>query len=302
MRLRVLEVYGHATLQDGGRPGWRHRGVPPGGAFDRESLALANAMVGNPGDAPGLELGLGALVLDAPDGAVFAVVGAESRVIVDGRRRESPGRFRVRPGAHIEVGVGVVGARLYLALPGGIAGREELGSVSSHLIGARAELVAKVPCHLEDARLAELPDTLGATTFRVLSGPRRVLVPELDLGAEWRLRAQSDRVGLRLSGPAPPHGIELASEPMCVGAVQATPSGGLLIFGPDGPTIGGYPHVATVIRADIGKVGQLRPGQSVRFQEVDLPDARNLSQRNDRALERKVAQLTVRLDGPSPGN
>ena len=63
MRLRVLEAYGHVTLQDAGRPGWRSRGVPPGGAFDRESLALANALVGNAPGAPGLELGLGTLVL-----------------------------------------------------------------------------------------------------------------------------------------------------------------------------------------------------------------------------------------------
>ena len=83
MRLRVLEVYGHASLQDGGRVGWRHRGVPPGGAFDRESLALANALVGNAPDTAGLELGLGTLVMDAPEGGVFSGAGDARAVMVE---------------------------------------------------------------------------------------------------------------------------------------------------------------------------------------------------------------------------
>ena len=200
----------------------------------------------------------------------------------------------------MEVGVGVVGARLYLAMPGGIVGREALGSVSSQMVGARAELRAATTAWLPDARLAGEPSSLTGGAVRVMSGPRADRFPDLHLESEWRVRAQSDRVGLRLYGAAPAHGIELPSEPMCVGAVQATPAGGLLILGPDGPTIGGYPHVATVLRADLSRVGQLRPGQVIQLQIVGLDEAREAWKQWERDLAAKGTQLALRLNDNDP--
>lgn len=291
MRLRTLEVYGLVTLQAAGQP-WRRRfGVPPGGPFDRESASLANALMGNDETAAVIELGLGTLVMDAPDGGALAVVGAECRIDVDGRERPSQCALHLRAGAYLEIGIRAVGARVYVAVPGGFA----LGpSGAGERITPRSVLASREERMPAEARLAESPASLDTSVLRLLTGPRRDSLPELPIESVWRVRAQSDRVGVRLDGDASPHTVELPSEPMCVGAVQATPRGGLLVLGPDGPTIGGYPHVATVIDADMDKVAQLRPRDQVRLCLVSTEDA---DQARHDALERReriVAQLALR--------
>lgn len=288
MRFRTLEVYGLATLQGPHTPGRRSLGIPPGGPFDRESAALANALVGNSVDAPVIELGLGTLVMDAPVGGTFAVVGAECSVRVDGRERPSQSAVAVRDGAYVEVGVRAVGARLYLAAPGGFATASIEGGVR---VAQRTAIESVEDREVPEARLAEPPSSLVGDVLRVLPGPRGDVLPNVRLGGEWRVRAQSDRVGVRLDGDAPAHQVELPSEPMCVGAVQATPKGGLLVLGPDGPTLGGYPHIATVIEADLDRVAQLRPRDIVSLLVVTEKQAKEARRRSLARLERTLFQL-----------
>ena len=294
MRLRMHEVYGHVTLQDGGRTGLRAQGVAPGGVFDRESAALANALVGNPGNAVVVELGLGALVFDAPEGGCLGIVGAECRLVVDGRPRAAPGRVGLRAGALVEMGVRALGARIYLAVSHGFQAKELMGSASGIRVQARDTLVAAEGMPCQDVRLAAPPRSLGHAVLRVVPGPRQGACPPIPWEAPWRVRVASDRVGVRLEGESAAHGIELPSEPMCVGAIQATPAGGLLILGPDGPTVGGYPHVATVIDADFDRVGQLRPRDTLRFEETTLEAAAVARREHLNRLERVRRQLLLR--------
>ncbi|MCB8932125.1 MAG: hypothetical protein H6534_01670 [Chthonomonadaceae bacterium] len=291
MRLRALEVYGLVTLQGPPQSGRRKFGIAPGGAFDRESAALANVLMGNGEDAVVIELGLGTLVMDAPDGGALAVVGAECRVEVDGKERAAQSAMHLRAGAYVEVGIRAIGARVYVAVPGGFlsAGLGAGERISTRRVLSSAEERTPVEC-----RLAEGPGSLDTRVIRVLPGPRLDRVPNLRLEGEWRVRPQSDRVGVRLDGESQPHGTELPSEPMCVGAVQATPKGGLLVLGPDGPTIGGYPHVATVIDADLDKVAQLRPRDQVRLKRVTLEEAQQARRAARSKRDQILAQLALR--------
>lgn len=294
MRLRLHEVYGYATLQDAGRSGWLAQGVAPAGPFDRESASLANALVGNPEGTAVIELGLGTLVFDTPEGGTLGIAGAEGRLIVDGRPRDIPGRVTLRAGALVELGVRFLGSRLYVAVPGGFEGSLQLGSVSGTAVKSRATLRGGDGDPTQDVRLAAPPESLKHPVLRVLPGPRCDAVPPIPWEGEWRVRAASDRVGVRLKGASPPHGVELPSEPMCVGAVQATPAGGLLILGPDGPTVGGYPHVATVIDADLDRVGQLRPRDVLRFELVDAEGAAEAAGERRKRMHLVRRQLMLR--------
>ena len=294
MRLRLHEVYGHVTLQDVGCQGWLAQGVAKAGPFDRESAGLANALVRNPVGTAVIEMGLGTIVFDAPEGGTLGIAGAEARLVVDGRPRDIPGRVVLRPGAIVELGVRFLGSRLYVAVPGGWDAKPCLGSVSGTPVNMRDTLHGAEGPATVDVRLAAGPESLEHRVVRVLRGPRCDAVPPIPWDGDWRVRAASDRVGVRLEGDAPPHAVELPSEPMCVGAVQATPAGGLLILGPDGPTVGGYPHVGTVIDADLDKVGQLRPRDVLSFAFVDAEAAAKASSERHQRMLRVRRQLMLR--------
>jgi len=154
--------------------------------------------------------------------------------------------------------------------------------------------VAYEPEAMPARRLADAPESCRQGAIRVVAGPQSVL---FDLGSFGEFRAvvshASDRVGVRLAGAFQPHTWELPSEPACVGAIQVTGAGELLILGPDGPTIGGYPKVAVVIDADLDRVGQLRPGESVAFKVVSLAEARRLAQARAKRLREVLFGLRI---------
>jgi biotin-dependent carboxylase-like uncharacterized protein len=176
------------------------------------------------------------------------------------------------------------GCRAYLAFAGGVAVPETLGSRATDLAagfgglqgrplraGDRIAAGTTGPHGLAPARVP----AAGATgALRVLPGPqadafddaaRRTLAD-----STFTVRAESDRVGCRLSGPALPHRgpAEIVSDGMLPGCIQVPPDGQPIVMGPDGPTTGGYPKIATVIGADLWRLAQLAPGESVRFREV----------------------------------
>ncbi len=237
--------------------------------MDRESAALANALVGKPRDASVWELTLFGAVFVAEENGMVAVVGAPCEVVVGETRRPGDGRYVVAKGDRIAVrGKVGRGARIVVAwsMVSGVA-----------------------------LRLAEPVSSLALGPLNLCPGPQSSLFPMESLqDTHWSLGVHSDRVGLRLTcGNAPTHDHELPSEPACVGAVQWTPSGTLLVVGPDGPTVGGYPKVAVVAEADVDRLGQLAPGTSVGFRVIDWDEASALRQTSRTRLDARIEAIKL---------
>ncbi len=279
MALVVVRAGAFTTVQDRGRPGWRDRGVPVGGAFDRLSFDLANALLGNPPDSAALELSLMGGEFYAEGPLSLALVGAEmpARIVSPGgdvRDLRAPLSFRMRRGEWLQIGGASAGARLYLAVRGGWQVDPILGSRSSE---ARLEAGTRLdadPIEIPGAHLehGHRPDP-NAGPIRVIDGPdgsARLLDRH-----DYRVSGSSDRMGLRLDGP--PVSVETnptrLSAPVAPGAIQVA-GGRPILLGVAGGTMGGYPHVAHVISADLDRIGQARPGDTLRFQRIGLEDAR----------------------------
>jgi KipI family sensor histidine kinase inhibitor len=279
-----------ATVQDLGRPGLGHLGVPRSGAADTASLRQANQLAGNPPDAAGLEFTLGKAILRFTVDALAAVTGAAAPVtLVTGPGRpaaaiEPATAFAVPAGTELRIGTPPSGLRTYLAVRGGIDVPAVLGSRSADLLSRLGPAplragdllpVGGAAAHATPSRPGPAPHRVPPagqpTALRVLPGPRDdwFAAGAIDLlcRAGYLVTPASDRTGLRLDGPALPRARtgELASEGMVTGALQVPPDGRPILLLADHPVTGGYPVIAVVASADIGLAAQLRPGQRVRF-------------------------------------
>jgi antagonist of KipI len=270
MSLTVLDPGPYSLLVDLGRPASRSLGVPVGGAADRAALALGNALVGNPPDAVALELTLAGPTLRAEHQTACVVFGAPFTGSVPAGTT-----FQLPPGDMLKLGGTPEGVRGYLCVAGGFRAPVVLGSRSA-LEPIRAGDV--LDCASSSATPGRsLPFTTSPphhpTTLRVLDGPQADWFPDgRFFGQTYTVTPASNRMGLRLAGePLTRKPGELMSEPVAPGAVQVTNDGLPVVLGVDGQTIGGYPKVAHVIRADLDALAQLRPGTAVRFERV-TPD------------------------------
>ncbi|MFI8461084.1 biotin-dependent carboxyltransferase family protein [Kitasatospora sp. NPDC085464] len=268
------------TVQDLGRRGVAHLGVPRAGALDVPALRAANRLVGNEPGAAGLEATLGGVVLRAVGTVVVAVTGAPAPVRVDGRPAAWGAPVLVPDGAVVEVGTATDGVRGYLAVAGGIAVPPVLGSRSADLLSglgpaplAAADRlpVGAAPPYRARAELVPLPAPPAELVLRLRLGPRAdwfTAEAVARLGRDgYRVSSTSNRVGLRTEGPAVVRARdgELPSEGMVSGAVQIPPDGQPVVFLADHPTTGGYPVIGVVPAADLAAAAQARPGTPVRF-------------------------------------
>ena len=287
-----------ATVQDLGRPGYAHLGVPFSGAADQASLRLANRLVGNPDGAAGLELTLGRAVLRFTDGTRVAVTGATAPVAVTGSHgtdlaAEAGAPLDVPADGQLRIGAPAAGLRTYVAVHGGVDAAPVLGSRSADVrsglgpaplrpgdllpVGAPGPAPAGPrpaeprPAEPQPAEPRPLPGSGQPAELRVIPGPRDdwFAPGALDLlcGGTYVVSPASDRTGLRLDGPALPraHGDELPSEGMVTGSLQVPPGGRPILLLADHPVTGGYPVIAVVASADIGLAAQLRPGSKIKF-------------------------------------
>ncbi len=283
-----------ATVQDLGRPGYGHLGVPRSGAADVASLRLANRLVGNPDGAAGIEFTLGRAALRFPAGARVAVTGAPVPLTVEPAAEEAPrdmphgSAFEVPAGSALRVGAPPAGVRSYLAVRGGVGVPLVLGSRSADLrsgLGPAALRPGDVLPVGDEQTAAMQPTVMQPTVMqptvmpvagetavlRVVPGPRDDwfapdALRELCAGT-YVVTPASDRIGLRLDGPALPFAGrgELLSEGVVTGALQVPHGGRPILLLADHPVTGGYPVIATVLSADIGLAAQLRPGGKLRF-------------------------------------
>lgn len=307
-RLEVVEPGLGVTLQDRGRHGYRQLGVPVSGALDEWLMAAANALVDNPLDAPALEILLAGPVLRAVSGtlrvAVAGGVGAQV-VKMGGQCLELPPctTALLRPGDLLRVGgVPTQGPALaYLAVSGGILLPPQLGSRATYLragLGgvhgrglARGDLLPVRPVSLAGNPWLE---TVGAgwadpagVGHWLAQGPIRVIPgPQLDhftpeavkvfFAEPWFVTREKDRMGMRLEGAPLLHGekgADIISDGVTPGAIQVPANGQPIVLLADCQTTGGYPKIATVIRADLPRLAHLRPGDTLRFTPVTLAEA-----------------------------
>jgi len=275
------------TIQDRGRPGLERYGIPPGGAADWFAARVANELVGNQPDAALVECTSIGPTLRFDNEAIVAVTGGQVASIADW------GAFRVARGSSLAVGAIAPGLRAYVAIRGGIDVRVVLGSRSFCQRGGFGggfgrplatgdrlpigQLVAHEPVLAPWPPSHRLP-LRGPWEVRVIAGPQAAAFASDALerltATACRVTPEIDRMGLRLETP----GLRLQSEeiltvPITTGAIQVTPSGGLIILHVDHQTTGGYPIIATVINADLPLVAQARPGDTVRFRFVHMQEA-----------------------------
>jgi biotin-dependent carboxylase-like uncharacterized protein len=278
--LTVVRPGALTTVQDTGRRGHAHLGVPRSGALDAPALVLANRLLGNAPDAAALETTLTGCAL-RPDAAVTVVVGgAPCPVTVDGRAAAWGAPVRVPAGAVLDVGAVTAGVRSYVAVPGGIAVTPVLGSRSADLLSGlgpdplRAGDVLPLgaaAAHPPRTDLAPWPAPPAELTLPLRLGPRADWFTAAALrtltSATYRVSQHSNRIGLRTEGPplARVSGGELPSEGMVLGAVQVPPDGRPVVFLHDHPTTGGYPVVGVVAEPALAAAAQAAAGTPVRF-------------------------------------
>ena len=311
------------TVQDLGRPGLRHLGVAVGGAADRAAFRTGNRLVGNADDAAGLEFTLTGATLRLTQPRLIAITGAEMEAAIGGQPLPRWRPIACAAGCEIRFGRALRGARAFLAVGGGIEVPRMLGSRATDLgsgfggwrgralaAGDRLPLGKPSPHHgralwrlHERSGAAWRAAPWGVESGDDLRGEMALLhlLPGADIAlldprvmrvlrdGVWTVGADSDRMGLRFDGPRLPRadGLERVSTPVVPGTIQLPPDGRPIVLGVDAQTVGGYPCVGHVIRTDLGRTMQLKPGERVRGVLVTAEAAQ--------AIRRARAQDEVRM-------
>ena len=293
------------TLQDHGRTGLAHLGVPPSGACDPWGLAVANLLAGAPAGGVAVEVTLGGAQLRAVETCAIALAGADlGAERDDGLLLRAEAVHFLPAGSRIHFAGSSTGMRAYIGFAGGVAARAVLGSAATCLPGSLGGIdgrALRAGDRLEPGRGGDLGATDRAWPSRMAPhpalarGPIR-FIPGPDLrhlppgtmeslaASAWRVAPASDRMGLRLDGAALPAGREILSHPVVPGSIQVPGDGCPLVHLVDGPTIGGYPVVGVVPRWEWPRLGQLRPGDPVTFEPQDAAEARAAWREQQRRL------------------
>ncbi|GIG56225.1 allophanate hydrolase [Longispora fulva] len=291
--IAVVRAGALTTVQDLGRPGLAHLGVPRSGALDLPAHLLANRLVGNPATAATLETTLTGVAVRCARATLVAVTGAPAAVRCDGRPVAWGAAVRVPAGAVLDVGPARHGVRSYVAFSGGVDVAPVLGSRATDLLSglgpaklatgdtlplgpAAITAGAAPPLGRADSTPVTVVPTLGASdslVLRVRLGPRDDWFHDA-AGAlrrgEYVASTASNRIALRTRGAAlmrtaEAAGRELPSEGMVLGAVQVPADGAPIVFLADHPTTGGYPVIGVVVEEDLAAAAQARPGTPLRF-------------------------------------
>ncbi|HSW15835.1 MAG TPA: biotin-dependent carboxyltransferase family protein [Ramlibacter sp.] len=314
--LKVLTPGIHTTVQDLGRPGFQNVGVPVSGPLDRIGLRLANALVGNAPGTPAFEMILQGCGFEVQADAVrVALAGCDGALDVGGsnaRTVAAGASVRLVRGDTVRVANLGASACGYLAIEGGVAVTPELGSASTYvrarmggINGSPLKAGGSVPLLLGSAPLR--PEKMLAQPFdlaldqpiRVALGPQADFFDEAAIAAflsnEYRVSAQSDRMGFRLDGAPIAHarGYNIVSDGIVTGSIQVPGSGLPIVLMADAQTTGGYPKIATVISADIPALARRRPGSAVRFAAVSVVEAQAIRRAQEAGLRQSLGALRV---------
>jgi antagonist of KipI len=287
MEVSVIRAGMLTTVQDLGRRGHLAEGVPMGGAADPFALRVANLLVGNPEDSPGLEITLTGPELEFSEAGWVAVCGAR----FEGMPAWRP--FHVEAGGRLRFGRLLQGCRAFLSVSGGFDVEPVLGGRGTFPAAGLGGFQGRA---LRGGDILKSSPSRGAPTGhwsideRILphysNEPGVRVVPGLHAGdygdalhsGRFEVTLESSRMGIRLSGPRlmRPGGGDLVSAAVAPGTIQVPPDGNPIVLMADAQTLGGYPRVAHVIAADLPLVAQLAPGDSLRFVRTTLAEAHAL--------------------------
>jgi urea carboxylase len=317
----VLDPPGvQTTIQDyPGRLGYWNVGVPPSGPMDGLAFRLANRLVGNAEGLPAMEITFSGPTLRVNCDSVIAVTGAPIQVSLDGKPLAQWRSHEVKAGALLQFGdIMNYGCRAYLAVQGGFQLPDYLGSKSTFILGQFGGYTGRAMCsgdvlHITVANAHQprtlpqelIPKYTNNWKIGVLYGPHGApdFFTDEDVSnffaSDWKVHHNSDRTGVRLIGPKPKwartdggeaglHPSNIHDVAYSIGAVDFT--GDLpVILGPDGPSLGGFVCLATLAHAELWKIGQLRPGDTIRFERISNDEAQALEASQD-AMIRDLRQ------------
>jgi antagonist of KipI len=293
------------TVQDLGRQSFGPIGVSPSGAADPISLRLGNRLVGNAESAAALEMMLLGGTFLFPEGAFVALTGSDFGAALDNAPVVLGTSLEVRPGQTLRLGPTRSGARCYLCVRGGVAVAPFLRSASTHLLSGlggfegralRKGDVLRIGAATDSFRKRTIAPRLSEQLFssrnvlRTTPGPQADGFSEASLcefyAGVYRVGERSNRMGLRLEGATVSQrdAAEMITEGVSLGAVQVPPGGLPIILFVEQQTTGGYPKIANVISADLHRVGQLRPRDEIRFEQVSFETARSLLVEQEKLL------------------
>lgn len=285
-RLEILATGALATVQDEGRPGLAGLGVGVSGAADLRSLRLANRLIGNEPGAAAIEVTFGGLALRARSAVDIALAGAPTPTTVDGVPVGLNAPVHVPAGGEVRLSPPSCGVRTYLAVRGGIDVRADLGSRATDIMSGIGPAVLSPGAVLRvGSRALDWPGVDVAAVrspigdeldLRVVPGPRHEWFVDDALetlcSAPYEVSAESNRVGMRLTGPVLERSREeeLPSEGVVRGSLQVPPTGQPTLFLADHPVTGGYPVIGVVLSADVDLAAQARPGQHLRLRLTEV--------------------------------
>lgn len=289
--IEVLKPGTLTTVQSRPRLGLRHRGIPSGGAADPLSMALANRLLGNKWDAPVLEATLIGPTLKFEQTCSVAVAGGEATVELNGKTVERLQTFDVQPDDTLAIGVMRTGVRCYVAFAGGLDADNVLGSAATNLqagfgghegraliagdrLAAHSATVEQLTTP-EQFRLTPSSSVALRTCESAEAHQLSTASSERLFSSNWQVGQRADRMGIRLEGESLDVESDgrMPSAAVFPGTVQCPEDGAPYLLLADAGTVGGYPRVAQVARLDRHLLGQLRPGDRVRFMKLDPDEA-----------------------------
>lgn len=293
------------TVQDFGRVGVMKNGFTQNGAMDRYSMTVANRLCGNCDSAPVLEMTVLGITAKFTQDTVICVSGADFGAKINDKPIKRNKAYKINNGDILSMGTAKSGMRAYLAVAGGIVGEYVFGSASTNLkfafgghFGKKLQSgdvlsIGTGAFPLGEIDKWEIPESEYSkdAQLRVVLGPQNEMFTDEDirlfLSQEYEVTAQSDRMGIRLSGEPlkSKNGMDIISDGIVFGSVQVPNSGEPIILMADHQTTGGYAKIATVISVDLPRASQLSAGNTVRFKSVTVEEAEQEAKKQKRFFD-----------------
>ena len=295
MSIKIISSGLQTTIQDLGRAGWRHMGVPESGGADKISLKLANFILGKPFNSPVLECTLNGPTLKFSAPYSVVITGADMNPKINNKEVEMNQVIEVKPDDILSMDNCSKGCRSYIAFSEEILAKDFLGSTSTYLpakLGGieglplkEGSVINTKPCKSKTNSLREIDFKLGKLfenewTIRVIKGPEYDVIKkssrEIIFSSILTVSNDSNRIGNRLMGIKVDvlNNNQMVSCPMTPGTIQCPENGLPIILGCDSQTLGGYPRILQIAASDLHLIGQLRPNDSVSFEKISIDQAR----------------------------
>ena len=302
MGIEIISSGLQTTVQDLGRAGWRHMGVPESGGADKFSLKLANFILGKSFNSPVLECTLTGPTLKFSSPYSVTITGADMNPKINNKEVEMNQVIEVEPNDILSMDNCSKGCRSYIAFSEDILAEDFLGSTSTYLpakLGGieglpltEGSVINTKPCKLETNSLTKADFKLGSPfenkwTIRVIKGPEYDFIKEpskkIIFSSIFTVSNDSNRMGNRLTGVKVDisNNNQMISCPMAPGTIQCPENGLPIILGCDSQTLGGYPRILQIAAADLHLIGQLRPNDSISFEMINVDQARKELMKQD---------------------